>query len=88
MEKENKVISEDELTKVTGGSSNLSITFVTNLMLLVTRYYKEGYTLEQTIEYVKSQIQGTEYNYYEIIGLVYDIWQRLEKEYPDRNIPI
>lgn len=86
MEKELKTINEDDLAKVTGGSTSYDLTSGAMLMLLVTRYYKDGYTLEQTLDEIKKQIKGTDYNYYETIGIVYELWGTLEKEYPDRNI--
>ena len=61
MEKETKAISDDELAKITGGTYDFG--FALGYSLLITRYYKEGYTLEQTLEELKKQIQGTEYNY-------------------------
>ena len=86
MEKEMKAISDDELAKITGGSYDFG--FALGFSLLVTRYYKEGYTLEQTMEEIKKQMQGTEYNYLELIGITYEIWGTLEEKYPDRNVPL
>ena len=73
MSKDIKQLNDDELKEVAGGDLN---GFQATLIAIIVGECKEnGLTLDETIKQVTSAFKEKNTDYFEAVGLVYELWQ-------------
>ena len=73
MSKENKQLSDDLLKDVAGG--DLDGFQATLIAIMVKECKDNGLTLDETIKKISSAFKEKNTDYFEAIGLIYEIWQ-------------